>query len=130
MVFGERRQQMKNALNWFELFVDDMDRATRFYETLLGTPMKREIFQGTPMALFAHEEAGVGGALVKSQTGKPGQGGGVVYLDATGKLDACIARAEKAGGAVVLPRTAIGEPGFIARVRDSEGNVVGLHSPR
>ena len=32
---------MKNALNWFELFVADLDRATRFYETLLGISLKR-----------------------------------------------------------------------------------------
>jgi predicted enzyme related to lactoylglutathione lyase len=31
---------------------------------------------------------------------------------------------------VLLPRTDIGEPGFIALVRDTEGNVVGLHEPR
>jgi len=30
----------------------------------------------------------------------------------------------------VLPKTDIGDPGFIALVRDTEGNVVGLHAPR
>jgi predicted enzyme related to lactoylglutathione lyase len=31
---------------------------------------------------------------------------------------------------VVQPKTDIGPPGFIALVRDTEGNVVGLHSER
>jgi len=121
---------MANALNWFELPVTDLDRATRFYETLLGVPMRREVFQGTPMAIFPYADKGVGGALLKMDHRKPSAEGSVVYLDASDKLDACLARAEKAGGAVVLARTEIGEPGFIALVRDSEGNVVGLHSQR
>jgi predicted enzyme related to lactoylglutathione lyase len=29
-----------------------------------------------------------------------------------------------------MPKTDIREAGFIALVRDTEGNVVGLHSPR
>jgi predicted enzyme related to lactoylglutathione lyase len=59
----------------------------------------------------------------------PAADGALVYLHAR-DLDACLARLEKAGGSAVLPKTDIGEPGFIALVRDSEGNVVGLHSPR
>jgi len=31
---------------------------------------------------------------------------------------------------VVQPKTDIGPPGFIALVRDTEGNIVGLHSER
>jgi predicted enzyme related to lactoylglutathione lyase len=120
---------MKNALNWFELFVADLDRATRFYETLLGISLKRENFNSTPMAVFPYD-GGVGGALVKNTQRKPSADGGLVYLDATDKLDACVERTRKAGGEVVLGRTAIGEHGFIAMVRDSEGNVIGLHSMR
>jgi len=54
--------------------------------------------------------------------------GSLIYLNVDGRLDACVARVAKAGGAIVLPRTGIGEHGFIAMVRDPEGNVVGLHS--
>jgi predicted enzyme related to lactoylglutathione lyase len=49
-----------------------------------------------------------------------------IYL-AVEDLDAVLARAKPAGGEVVLPRTPIGEHGFIGAVRDSEGNTVGLH---
>ena len=28
-----------NAVTWFEIYVDDMDRARKFYETVLGEEM-------------------------------------------------------------------------------------------
>src|SRR5438034_697544 len=54
---------MSNAINWFEIFVADLDRATRFYETALGVQLRRETFAGTPMAVFAGGPDAVGGAL-------------------------------------------------------------------
>src|SRR6185312_12487164 len=106
-----------HAIHWFEIFVGDFDRAVRFYETLLGIELRRASEDGRPMAIFASAVTdGVGGALVR--------------LDANGKLDASLARVERAGGAVIQPKTDIGAPGFIALVRDTEGNVIGLHSER
>jgi predicted enzyme related to lactoylglutathione lyase len=121
---------MKNAVTWFEIPVTDLDRAVRFYETVLAVPLARESFMNTPHAMFPFERpGGVGGALVRDEKRLPAAGGGLVYLDVSGKLDACLARVAAAGGTVLLPRTPIGDPGFIAQVRDTEGNTVGLHSP-
>jgi predicted enzyme related to lactoylglutathione lyase len=119
----------KNAITWFEIPVADLERAARFYETVLATQLKREVFGGNPHAIFA-VRPGVAGALVKSPQLEPSAAGARIYLDATGQLDAALARVEKAGGAVILPRTDIGDPGFIAIVRDTEGNAVGLHEMR
>ena len=83
------------------------------------------------MAIFASAvEQGVGGALVRQPGREPTSQGVLVYLDADGKLDACLGRRRERGGAVVQPKTDIGPPGFIALVRDTEGNIVGLHSER
>src|SRR5262245_1599414 len=118
----------KSAVHWFEIFAADFERAVRFYQTTLGVDLRREPQGPKPMALFPYERgSGVGGSLV-ADADRAGTGGTLVYLDADGKLDACLKRAVEAGGAVVLPRTDIGDPGFIAVIRDSEGNVVGLHS--
>lgn len=116
----------KNAVTWFELPVRDMERAQRFYETVLGAKLKAELFGGRPNAIFPYAD-GVGGALVQDAQYKPSAEGAVVYLDATGRLDDCLKRIEAAGGKVLLPRTDIGEPGFIAMMLDTEGNRVGLH---
>jgi predicted enzyme related to lactoylglutathione lyase len=121
---------MANALTWFEIPTLDLDRAVRFYETVLGVRLKREIFGGVPHALFPAGQTDAGGALIHDGRRKPSTDGTLIYLDAGGKLDACVERLKGAGGTVLLPKTDIGDPGFIAVFRDSEGNSVALHSPR
>jgi predicted enzyme related to lactoylglutathione lyase len=119
---------MKNASTWFEIPVANLDRATRFYETALGIPLRREDFFGTPMSVFPSERPGVGGALIAAPHMVPAPQGTLVYLDTSGQLDACLDRIPAAGGAVIQPKTPIGPFGFIARIRDSENNIVGLHT--
>jgi len=122
---------MSHPIHWFEIFVTDFERAVRFYQTVLNIDLRRENEDGRPMAIFASAvEEGVGGALVRQAVREPTDKGVLVYLDADGKLDACLGRVERAGGTVVQPKTDIGKPGFIALLRDSEGNLVGLHSER
>jgi predicted enzyme related to lactoylglutathione lyase len=57
-----------------------------------------------------------------------GAGGTVVYLNVEGDLDGVLARAAANGGEIIKPRLAIGPHGFIGLIKDTEGNVVGLHS--
>lgn len=119
-----------NALNWFELYVTDWNRAKKFYETILGTPLQEVTSScSAPMAIFPHDSTkGVGGALTKMEGTSPGGGGTLVYLNVEGDLDGVISRIPSAGGTIIRPRFPIGEHGFIAIFRDTEGNVAGLHS--
>jgi predicted enzyme related to lactoylglutathione lyase len=122
---------MSNAISWFELPAQDLGRAQRFYEKVLGASLRAETFAGMEMAIFPYEHpTGIGGALVKDARFRPSPDGAVVYLPARGGLDGCLARAAAAGGKVVMPRTDIGDPGFIALIVDTEGNRVGLHEPK
>jgi predicted enzyme related to lactoylglutathione lyase len=121
---------IENAITWFELPVRDMDRAVRFWEAVMETKLKREVFGGHDHAIFEAPDPGVAGALVKSEQLEPSGAGARIYLDTRGKLDACVERVASAGGAVLLPKTDIGEPGWIAIVKDTEGNAVGLHQSR
>jgi len=121
---------MRNTINWFEIFVTDFARAVAFYEKLFEVELKKEIFEGFQNAIFpAHEDAATG-ALVKHPTRRPMADGTLIYLDASGKLDALLGRVSALGGEIVMPKRDIGDPGFIALIRDTEGNVVGLHAPR
>ena len=121
---------MNNAINWFEIPVVDMDRAQRFYETVLGRTLRREDFGGEVLAIFPHDKPGVGGALQLAANRPAPAGSGVrIYIDCMPSIDAALARVESAGGAVVTPKFALPPGmGFIAHLRDTEGNDIGLHA--
>lgn len=67
------------------------------------------------------------GALVKSETMKPGQDGPLIYLNASPSIQPVIDRVEKAGGRVLVPRTQI-PAGFMSIILDPEGNKISLHA--
>jgi uncharacterized protein len=119
----------KNALNWFELFVNDFSRARKFYEQALNCKLEAAQMEGCEMGMFpCDENNGVGGAITKMEDFKPGPGGTVVYLNVEGQLDNVLQRIPEAGGKILRPRQDISPHGYIAIFEDSEGNVVGLHS--
>lgn len=125
---------MKNAINWFEIYVSDFSRAKKFYTDVFGyaltdLPMTSERHPEMNYATFPADEKGGGasGALVKMDMAKPGIGGTLVYF-ATGEINTELGRVEAAGGKIIRPKQDIGDFGFIALVEDSEGNMIGLHS--
>jgi predicted enzyme related to lactoylglutathione lyase len=114
------------ALNWFYIPANDLDRAVRFYGTILEAPLRVGDFGGERVAVFAHREDGAGGALVK---GTPSSAGTLVYLTADGRLDRALALVEGAGGSIAVPKAALPNGmGYSAEIIDSEGNRVGLHA--
>jgi predicted enzyme related to lactoylglutathione lyase len=121
---------MMNVIDWFEIPTANLDRAAKFYEAVLGVRLKIETFGGTPQAMFLGGKEGVGGALIQDPKRRPTAEGTVVYLNAGKDLDGCLDRVARAGGRVVLPKTDIGDPGYIAIFADLEGNTVGLHAER
>jgi uncharacterized protein len=113
-----------NAVTWFEIPAIDLGRAQRFYESVLGTALKREQIGDEQLAVFPFERPGAGGCLHHaSRPVTPSRDGTRVYLDAA--LD----RALAAGGRIATPKVALPPGmGFFAHIEDSEGNVVGLHA--
>ncbi|HEY1394393.1 MAG TPA: VOC family protein [Methylibium sp.] len=122
--------QTRNALNWFEIPVRDLARASRFYEALLDKPLRRENMGANQLAVFSYEQPGVGGCLIQGpEMPAPADNGTTVYLDASPSLDAVLARVETAGGRIATPRIDLpGDIGCFAHVLDTEGNRVGLHA--
>jgi len=122
---------MQPCISWFEIPTADLERAVRFYETVLAVTLKREDMGPMRMALFPGDPTDpVGGALCRMEGGNPpGPMGTVVYLFAGDDLAGPLARVEPAGGQVIVPKTLITpEIGHYAVFRDSEGNHVGLYS--
>ncbi|MFA6108611.1 MAG: VOC family protein [Candidatus Latescibacterota bacterium] len=118
-----------NPVNWFEIPATDLDRAKTFYERALGLELSAAEMFGLQMVFFPMQQGGpgAGGALVKSPRHQPAAVGTTVYFSVS-DLDAALARVEANGGTVISPKTSIGEHGYIAHFRDTEGNGVALHS--
>lgn len=121
---------MTHVLDWFEIPVRDLDRAQRFYETLLATTLRREEVAGSALAVFPYAEAGVSGCLLAGPGAPaPSVAGTLVYLNAGPALDTTLARVEAAGGRITTPKTTLpGDMGVFAHVTDTEGNRIGLHA--
>lgn len=126
-----------NTVVHFEIYVHDMVRAKAFYESVLGIVLE-QMPSPTPdldmdMWVFPMDrengmsQYGAGGMLVKMDGFTPGGSGTVVYF---GCEDCAVqaARVVGFGGSLFQGKTAIGEHGFCALARDTEGNMIGFHS--
>jgi len=121
---------MKNAINWFEIPATDLERAKKFYETILGCEMPVTEAMGMKSAFFPadFQNEGIGGCIIQGKFYEPSQKGSLIYLNAGEDLAIPLSKVEEAGGKIILPKTAIGPHGFMAYISDTEGNKVGLHS--
>ncbi|QGY46647.1 VOC family protein [Maribellus comscasis] len=122
-----------NAVGWFEIPVNNMERAMSFYERILDLKLQRNMMGPLDMAWFPWTEEGTGspGSLVKHpEFYVPSADGVLIYLTAhSGDLKNELAKVEPAGGKVIQKKTKISdEYGFMALILDSEGNRVALHS--
>lgn len=127
---SEKMSANTNAINWFEISVSNIERATKFYEAILDIKMYQMEMMDTKMAMFptGPESGKLGGALAESNMHHPSDKGVLVYLNANPDLQIVLDKVAAAGGKVNLPKTSIGGNGFMAFISDTEGNTIGLHS--
>ena len=122
-------QQAMNPVVWFEIYVDDMERAKAFYGTVLGVGFTQVASGELDMWAFpmAPNGGGAGGALAHHKDVKAGGGSTLVYFTCQ---DCSVeeSRIRAAGGEVHRSKMSIGENGFVALGIDTEGNMFGLHS--
>ena len=118
-----------NAIGWFEIYVQDMARARKFYEAVLVRKLEKLEAGGLEMYSFAGEMGAPGspGALVHMPGFPSGGNSTLVYF----VCDDCAVeegRVKASGGRVEKSKFSIGEYGFVSLVYDTEGNMFGLHS--
>lgn len=127
---------MDNPVGWFEIYVQDMERARAFYQKVFEVALERidaeaAATPGLDMWAFpmSAQGGGAAGALVRMAGMPPGGNGVIVYFNCA---DCAVeaGRVVTAGGRVEREKFSIGKYGNIAIVQDSEGNVIGLHSMR
>ena len=121
-----------NPVRWFEIYVQDMPRAKAFYERVFGKTFLQLALGGADQpeiwGFSGHPQgAGAPGALVKMPGFESGGNSVIVYFSSE---DCAVehARAIEAGGQSIKPKTAIPPFGFIALIRDPDGNRIGIHS--
>jgi hypothetical protein len=123
-----------NAITWFEIPVTDMNRAVKFYETILDIKMDVKFMEETneEVSFFPFTGAEiratsgrVSGVLVRNNRTEPSGKGITVYLNANPSIQEVIAKVEPAGGKIILAKTKI-QAGCVAMIFDTEGNRVGL----
>jgi predicted enzyme related to lactoylglutathione lyase len=122
-----------NVICWFEIYVDNIDRAKKFYADIIGTQ-----FQDSPpvgenedfkMSFFSNpENQGVSGALIQIQEVRDVKGTSTIVYFPCDDCSVEESKVEKAGGKVCKPKMSLGEYGFCSICLDTEGNTFGLYS--
>ena len=124
---------MQHAISWFEIPTIDIDRATKFYESILQVQLIPMDMPNIKMRMFPLQDmmTQVGGALVNSGGYHvPSDSlGPLIYLNANPDVQQVLDRIEAAGGKILVPKTQISpEYGYMAVFLDTEGNRIALHS--
>lgn len=118
-----------NPVGWFDIYVSNLDRAKKFYETVFNTQLVDLPIEWGKQSLFPsdNESLNISGALVEKEDMIANGNNTIVYFVS----EDCIteeARVENAGGKIIKPKMSIGEFGFVSIIIDTEGNTIGLHS--
>jgi len=123
----------KNAISWFEIPTENIDRASKFYETIFNVSLIPLDVQQVKMRMFPVEDpmTGIGGALCyNKEFYKPSTSDGpLIYLNGNPDVQNILDKIEAAGGKIIVPKTQISpEYGYMAVFVDTEGNRIALHS--
>jgi uncharacterized protein len=124
---------MQNAISWFEIPSTDLDRATKFYETIFQVSLFPMDMAQIRMRMFPIDDpaTGIGGAVVFAEGfyQPSNTHGPLIYLNANPDVQIVLDRVEAAGGKILVPKTEISpEYGHMGIFQDTEGNRIGLHS--
>lgn len=118
-----------NAVGWFEIYVQDMERAKKFYESVLQVRLEKLNSPEIEMWSFPGdmERPGASGSLIHME-GFPSGGNSILIYFSCEDCSVEEGRVTKSGGRIQRPKMSIGEYGFISLAYDTEGNMFGLHS--
>ncbi len=116
-----------NPVGYFEIPVVDLERAISFYTNVFGYEFFKETLDNLEMAFFPFDsnKEGITGALVQGQVYKPSLSGIFIYFN-TDDIDSIMKKVICQGGEELYPKTSVGQYGFVAEFKDSEGNRIAL----
>ncbi len=114
----------------FEIPADNLARAKKFYNTVFGwnmneMPEMEYVMVGTAESNengMPKEPGAINGGMLERQDPVKS----IVVTINVKDIDQAATMIEKNGGKIVRPKMPVGDMGFAAYFKDSEGNVVGL----
>ena len=113
----------------FEIHAAGMDRAQAYYEVLFGWTFRSGGDENYRLVGTGSEGPGIDGGMVRWR-GDPPKGGepvnAFVCTVDVDDLDSYVARASAGGGSIALPKMAVPGVGWLAYVKDCEGNILGM----
>lgn len=118
-----------NPVGWFEIPSPDLAKNQLFFQQAFGFSFETLAMPPYQMAMFAadHAKPGAAGALIQGPECVPVQGGVTIYFGCT-EVGSQLEKIVAAGGTLLMPKTSIGEHGYIGMFLDVAGNKLGLHS--
>jgi predicted enzyme related to lactoylglutathione lyase len=122
---AQQHPPLNGQVCWFEIPTTDLDRARKFYETVLGTSMRPDSDGPNPMIAFTSMDDKIASGHL--YPGKPAiRGtGNTIHLVALDPLEKVMARVGSAGGEIVSPVVEIPAGRFVYAT-DPDGNSVGF----
>ena len=118
-------------VGWFEIPVTDMNRAKEFYDIVFDISIGIHDLGGFLMGWFPNdpEKSGATGSLVQHEMYKPSTTDGPLIYFSCKDVSNELSRVEGALGEILRPKSEIGNGhGFMALIKDTEGNRIALHS--
>ena len=109
----------------FEIYADDIDRASKFYADLFGWEINK--WDGPPqmdyrLVTTGKEGPGIDGGITR----RPHEGvAGVNYINVD-SIEDYLPKIQAAGGRILQPQIPIPGVGYIALCQDTEGNPIGF----
>ena len=121
---------MSGRVVHFEIPFDDGDRARRFYKEAFDWQVQE--MPGMDYTMVTSGPSGDGGPTepgyinggMLARQASPANGP-VITVDVE-SIDVALERITELGGSTLVPKQPIGEMGFTAYAKDTEGNVIGL----
>lgn len=123
-----------NMVGWFEIPVEDMDRAKAFYETVFQVGIQVQDLGDTKMGWFPWKNGkpGASGSLIQNKEWyKPSSVAGVLVYFNSENVQHELDRIGPAGGRVLKPKTLVSpDVGYMGLFMDTEGNRIALLSKK
>jgi hypothetical protein len=126
-----RKTMANNPVGWFEIYVQDMERAKKFYEAVFQVKLNKLNNATQEQELWAFPQSftnyGASGALAKMEGVSSGANSTLVYFSCADCANEA-KRIKDSGGRIFKDKSSIDGYGYIVLAFDTEGNMFGLHS--